>query len=363
MKKILFLIPTLGGGGAEKVLVNLVNSLDKTKFKITVITLFADGVNAQYLDQNIEYKSIFRRQFRGNSHILKLFSPHFLYKRMIKGQYDTIISFLEGPTTRIVSGCDKDTKLIAWIHTEKSSDYVSSFRSYKEMIDSHKKFSNIICVSDNVKANFDKFTKNQFTKKNSVIKNIINFKEIERLAKEKVEKDSSKFRILCIGRLTKVKDFSRMLDILYKLNTKLDNLELLILGTGPEEENLKKKIKELNLTNVQMLGYQENPYKFLASADLYVCSSHFEGFSTSTTEAVILNKPIVTTDCSGMKDLLENGDCGIIVDDNDKQLYEAMLRVITDDKIRHDIINCQQEKITKMKKQRKADLDAIEKEL
>ena len=61
MKKILFAIPTLGGGGAERVLVNLVNSLDNSKYEITVFSLFDGGVNKQYLNSNIRYKSFFKK--------------------------------------------------------------------------------------------------------------------------------------------------------------------------------------------------------------------------------------------------------------------------------------------------------------
>lgn len=73
MKKILFLIPTLAHGGAEKVLVNLVNNFDKKKFDITVQTLFDGGINKQYLKSNIKTISVFKKVFPGNSHIFKFF--------------------------------------------------------------------------------------------------------------------------------------------------------------------------------------------------------------------------------------------------------------------------------------------------
>ena len=81
MKKILFFIPNLSVGGAEKVLVNLVNNMDRSKFDITVQTLFAGGVNEQFLNADIKYKYCFKKTFRGNSQILKMFSPKHLYKK------------------------------------------------------------------------------------------------------------------------------------------------------------------------------------------------------------------------------------------------------------------------------------------
>ena len=84
MKKILFLIHDLGHGGAEKVLVNLVNNMDASKFDITVMTLFDVGVNKQFLSEKIHYRTVFSKVFPGNSHIMKLFSPEFLHKHLIK---------------------------------------------------------------------------------------------------------------------------------------------------------------------------------------------------------------------------------------------------------------------------------------
>ena len=113
MKKILFIIPTLGQGGAEKVLVNLVNNMDRSKFDITVQVLFKGGVNEQFLKSDIKFKYYYKKQFRGNSKYLCLFSPEKLYKKFIKEKYDIIVSYLEGPTARIVSGCtNPNTKLV-----------------------------------------------------------------------------------------------------------------------------------------------------------------------------------------------------------------------------------------------------------
>ena len=118
-------------GGAEKVLVNLVNHMDRSKFDITVMTLFDEGVNRQFLASDIKYKSCFRKSVPGNSHIMKLFSPEFLHRTLIKENYDIEVAYLEGPAARIISGCtDKNTKLFSWIHIEfeTSAEASASFR-------------------------------------------------------------------------------------------------------------------------------------------------------------------------------------------------------------------------------------------
>ena len=86
MKKILFLIPTLGNGGAEKVLVNLVNNIDKSKYDVTLMCIFDTGVHRKFLHQDVHYRFIFRKQFKGSTQIFKLFRPETLYRHLIKGQ-------------------------------------------------------------------------------------------------------------------------------------------------------------------------------------------------------------------------------------------------------------------------------------
>ena len=157
MKTILFLIPSLGGGGAERVLVNLVNNLDKTKYRISVQTLFDVGVNRQYLDDDIEYIPGFKNQISGNVRILKLFSPEKLYRFIIKKRYDIVVSYLEGPTARIVSGCPyKDSKLVSWIHVEQKSKEAASycFKSYEEAQKCYDRFDATVCVANTVKEDF-----------------------------------------------------------------------------------------------------------------------------------------------------------------------------------------------------------------
>ena len=158
MKKILFFIPNLMHGGAEKVLVNLVNNLHIEKYEITLQTLFDIVVNKKYLKKNIRYKYFFRNKVKGNSLILKLFTPKFLYKRIIKEKYDIVVSYLEGPTARILWGCPyKETKKVSWIHIDLIDEQLLStgFRSFKEAKKGYESYDKIICVSNTVKQIFE----------------------------------------------------------------------------------------------------------------------------------------------------------------------------------------------------------------
>lgn len=155
--KVLFLIHDLGHGGAEKVLVNLVNNMDQTKFDISLIALFGGGVNEQYLKPSIHYRAVFASTFRGNIHIMKLLTPRQIHKRVIKEHYDIEVSYLEGPSARIISGCpDSATKLVSWIHIEQNGAKQSarSFRSVREAVNCYNRFDTLVGVSETVRSSF-----------------------------------------------------------------------------------------------------------------------------------------------------------------------------------------------------------------
>ncbi|HRH34315.1 MAG TPA: hypothetical protein PKY12_04620, partial [Catalimonadaceae bacterium] len=119
MKRILFFHPDLRGGGAEKVLVDLLNKLDTTQFEITLFTIFKEGVNRKNLSSSIHQKWFFKKVFRGYSVLQRIFPPSLLYWLFIRNKYDVVVAYLEGVPTRIVSGCsDPNTRKIAWVHTK-----------------------------------------------------------------------------------------------------------------------------------------------------------------------------------------------------------------------------------------------------
>jgi glycosyltransferase involved in cell wall biosynthesis len=82
------------------------------------------------------------------------------------------------------------------------------------------------------------------------------------------------------------------------------------------------------------MGFQGNPYPFMKASDLLVSSSLYEGFSTFITEGLILGKPIVTTDCSGMEELLGDSKYGLITGNNEEDLYEGIKSMLEDEKLR-----------------------------
>lgn len=340
MKKVLFFIPTLSGGGAEKVLVNLVNRMDKKRFSITVLTLFDIGENKQYLESTVGYKYIFKKIFRGNIHLFKLFSPEFLFKKMIKDDYDIIISYLEGPTTRIVSGCNNpNTKILNWVHNEfeNINNLIPSYRNQKELKECYKKYDGTVFVSQTAKDAFNQ-SMPEIKRNLKVLYNVVDTDLIKNKSNEEISDlvfNSHCFNLISVGRFTKQKGFERLIEIVSKLihQNKL-NIHLNLLGQGELESRYKALIQDLNIQqNVTLLGYKENPYKYVKNSDLFVCSSYYEGYSTAVTESLIVGTPVITTLCSGMQELLGyNNQYGIIVENNDQALYEGLKYILTDRK-------------------------------
>lgn len=335
MKKVLFLIPTLGHGGAEKVLVNLVNNMDKNKYKVTVMVLFNEGVNKQFLNNDVEYKYVFNKIIRGNAQIFKLFSPSTLYKRFIKGKYDIVVSYLEGVAARIVSGCPyEDTKLVSWIHVEQHTIDVAakSFRNGEEAKRCYNRFDNTVCVSEYVLNDFKMVL--DFKKPIEVLYNTNETNKIAVLSWEEssVKKNDEYINICGMGTLKKVKGFDKLIRIHKKLLDEGIKQRFYILGTGPEKQNLEKAIKENQLQDTFILvGYETNPYKYLRDCDLFVCASTAEGFSTAVTESLLVGTPVVTTRCSGMEEQLGyDNEYGIVTDNNENALYSGIKRILTE---------------------------------
>ena len=107
--------------------------------------------------------------------------------------------------------------------------------------------------------------------------------------------------------------------------------DLWIVGDGEERSLLEAYIHENHLeASAKLLGFRENPYNLMYAADILVCSSIFEGFSTFVTEGLILGKPIVTTDVSGMHELLGDSEYGLITANDDEAFYEGVKRMLTE---------------------------------
>ncbi len=335
MKKILFLIPTLAHGGAEKVLVNLVNNLDKEKYDVTVHVMFDGGVNKEFLKTHIHYKYMFKKIFRGSAILFSMMKPKFLYKHLVKEEYDIVVSYLEGVTARIACGCK--SKKVSWIHIEMLDEkaFTLGFKSKQEALRYYNSFDRNVCVSNTVKEKFCAFGVDQ--KKTIVLYNTNEDLEIKEKSEELVDDvvfGKNTINMVSVGKLVSSKGYDRLLRIHNKLIKEGFLIHTYILGIGEHEEEFRRFIKENDLEDsFTLLGYKKNPYKYVKNCDLYVCSSRREGFSTAVTESLIVGTPVISTKCSGAVELLgEYNEYGIVVENNEESLYKGLKDLLVNKK-------------------------------
>ena len=330
------MIHDLSVGGAEKVLVNLVNNMDQTKFDITVIALFGGGVNEQFLKPYIHYRAVFPRTIPANSKLMKLLTPNQLHRLCIKERYDIEVAYLEGPAARIVSGCpNKDTKLVSWIHVEQHTPECAAmaFRSYKESEKCYERFDKIICVSEYVQKDF--YAIYPQLKDIHVLYNTNETSQILEKMNEPVDDEvfnEEEIKLCGVGKIVPVKGFDKMARIHCRLRREGYPVHSYVLGVGDQQDRIEKYLEEQGETDSFTFGgYQTNPYKYVHRCDLFVCASIAEGFSTAATEALIVGTPVCTTDVSGMKEMLgEHDEFGIVTENNEEALYQGIKRLLDD---------------------------------
>lgn len=335
-KSVLFLIPTLDRGGAENVLVDLVNNMDQERFKITVQTLFDQDSQKSRLREGIEYKTFLYKQFRGNSRLMALIPAKFLYRMIVKERYDIVVSYLEGPTTHIISGCPyEDSRTVAWMHTgiDKAKQMAAGFVSVKAAAEAYREIDRTVFVSEEASRRFLKQTQLPM-EKTSVLYNTIESGAIQRRAEETAADplfDTNVTTLISVGKIADVKGYDRLARIHKRLIEDGVVCHTYIIGSGPEVAAVRRFIEENRLgDSLTLLGYRDNPYKYVARADLYVCSSRREGFSTAVTEALIVGTPVITTEVSGMREMLGDNEYGVITENDEEALYRGIKRLLDD---------------------------------
>lgn len=336
-KKILFLIDSLGGGGAEKVLVDITNNLDYDKYNIEVKTVYNEGIYVNELNKNIIYTTIVKKpniwKKRVISQLIKLLPSRILYSLFISEIYDIEISFLEILSSKILSGSNSNAYKVSWIHSDMFESFGKNklYYSKKNLIKCYQNYDKIVCVSDSTKNKFCESTglyQDTITIYNPIDTRIIIEKSKERC---ELKKDNNKITMVSIGRLSNQKGYLRLLKVINKLKEEYSNFELWIIGDGEEKEKLVKYINNNKLNKyVKLIGFSKNPYKYLVKANLFISSSVTEGFGLVIGEAITLGVPVISTNTSGANSILENNKYGLIVDNSEDGLYNGLKEILTD---------------------------------
>ena len=335
MIKILFFIEKFGGGGAEKVLRDLVNHMDQTKFDITVQSVWKYEEGKQ-LVSGVKYKTVYPIRNKLMDLVYRIEAALGLtYLLHIRDDYDIECAYLEMGTTKILAASrNRRAKKLAWIHCDLLTAVgdIPSFE--KKTAPWYRKYDRIVCVSQSVKASFDRVFHGAFP--TDVLYNVVEDEIIREKAQVNVfDIEKRRLTILAVGTMYPPKNYPRLLRVHRKLLQEGIGHDLWILGDGEQRQQIEQYMREYELQgSVKLFGFKKNPYPYMRAADVIVCSSNYEGFSTVITESTILGKAIVTTDCSGMSEILGDSEYGLITENSDEAFYEGVKRMLVDSDLR-----------------------------
>lgn len=321
--KILQIIPTLGGGGAEKFVLDLANYLDKGNFDIKVVSLFdkslATEARLNYVDEkNIDVVFLDKKPGFDISLIFKL-------ARLIKKEKPDIIH------TNI--GSYRYIAVLTWflsfkhVHTMHSvignEDKISSLLLRINSAIRKTHFVTLLPV-------FESDMKKIYHTNDGKICNIANGVDSEVYVPINRDYDSDT-TFITVGSLIPVKNHECILKAFFELEkVRGENDHLIVVGDGYLKQELVDTVNLYNLQdNVTFTGNVENVIDYLACADVYVCASHYEGVSLAILEAASTGLPMICSNTGGTRDIIN--DNGVLFDDDDwKTLEQEMLKMCTD---------------------------------
>ena len=355
-KKILIRIGSLRHGGAEKVLVTFLKNLPQNKYEIDLLLNLYSGkylpevptwINVLYLNkgemittnrlQDIPVKA-FRVIYQK---LLKQF-PKLLYQFILKGKkYDIEFAAIHGFRDEILNSPLKSSKKLVWIHNDlkKTELYYYTDEEFRKFFG----FDKIMVISEKIEQDFDILTQNQ-EEKNKIVRiyNPLDTEEIilkSQDARCKMQEARSKNSNLgtqnpdptfvSVGTVFPQKGFDRLLKVHKRLLDEGFHHKILILGDGYDLENIKNLQKDLGVTETSTLfGFTDNPYPQIKNADFYILSSRYEGFPTVLFEAITLKKNVIATDVSGVREMLDDGKLGLIVENSEEGIYLGMKKAL-----------------------------------
>ena len=347
-QKILFIIPTLVGGGAERSLLNLLNVIDVKKYDIELCIVSNRGNLWDEVPSDIKVTVIFKRPIFGQifkklhtkihfSFIYRLFVRH-----KIKTVYDIGICFSDGPCTDLLFFLnDRIKRKISWVHSCYISYDIVRNRyqgHYRERIINQrcKRLDDIVFVSENARKEYVELLgkyPNMYVIYNIINKEIVIKKSSEALS-ERFKKDE--INIIALGNLLPVKGYDKLIKAARILADKNYKFKIRILGAGPLKDKLTQLINEYNVSDYVILsGFHTNPYPYLKSSDIYVMPSLSEAMPLALIEAMILKLPVVTTSCSGCMEITDNGKTAIIAEHSEESIANCLEKLIIDENMRN----------------------------
>ena len=335
-KKISFYLPTLEGGGAEKVAVGLANHMHSIGYKVEFVLNEKKGIYLELVNPHISIVSL-----QGSRVIQRIAS---LARYLKSNQVEALYAFMYPYSSiAVLAGmlARTQTKIIASEHTTWSKS--KRRYSYKKLAAfcmrlTHPHAFKVICVSDAASKDLQKFAKLKPDYVQRIYNPFLGWIEKQQLdsaCEAETAWPKSDYKLLSVGRLVEGKGFLTLLRALILVRRQLD-VTLVILGEGNKREILESFIQQNNLQSyVSMPGFSNSLKKYYQQADLFTLSSTLEGLPNVIIDALTYGTSVVSTDCpSGPRELLDHGQYGklVPVGDEDK-LAEAIIASLNE---KHD---------------------------
>jgi len=340
MARIGIILYSLAGGGAERVSVNLSKEFIKLKHDVDFIVARNDG---EFINEIPEQASLFHPAKKSNAKS---------WKRLIRQYTDTyapycLLAMMEGAGILAIQATRRlKTKVyvVSHIHFSHHCKHSSRWKERLLMPIAAKwylpKSDGIIGVSYGVTEDIRNSTRIPKEKTHTIYNPVLT-EDFFRKATEKTQhpwlaKERAWITIISAGRLNKQKNYTLLLNSIALVKEKLD-IRLIILGQGEELPELKETAKSLKIEKiVDFLGFEENPYKYIAASDIFVLSSNWEGLPTVLIETLAIKTPIISTDCpSGPREILNHGEYGQLVSINNAEEISNAILLAPKKKIDH----------------------------
>lgn len=332
----------MGGGGAERVLIDLLSNLDYTTYEVDLCLIINQGILLPEVPEqvniiplwenyNLYYKIAYRlsKWFRNNGMFRRIL------REKITKQYDVEISFLEGIPLKLHALMETKAKKITWVHCDLFNfPYEAKQFAKGEELLAYNKMDTVVCVSNDALHAFEKRFPTSTSSKR-VIYNPIDITKIIRLASEGEEKENELFTIVTVGRLTHPKKMDRVLRLAARLKEEQYKIHFQIIGEGELKNDLLAQVTACNVFDcVALLGYVSNPFPYIKNADILLLSSGFEGFGLVVCEAMALGIPVVSTKTAGPTEIIDCNKYGLLCEHDDESIYKAVKRMIEDGDLR-----------------------------
>jgi len=314
-KKVALFINSLCGGGAERVISRISKELSR-EYKLYIFLIDTSSMFYECMGKIVDLCC------GSSNYLLNAMHAVCSINKVIKMyDIDCVISFLDVPN---IINCiiTKEVKKIASIRDYTSMELCRTQREKAKLfclIKVLKKADKVISVSQEL--NIQMIQEFQIDKnKAGVIENSYDVREIENLAKKKIDVKSCDFiqkykTAVAVGRLDAQKGYEDLIDIFAEVSKKDSRAALIILGEGALKKSLKRMIREKHLEKrVLLLGLRENPFAYMGKCQLFVSSSLHEGFPNALVEAMACGIPVIHTDCrTGPREIIVGSvECSIV---------------------------------------------------